>query len=227
MRDSNLMPFSTSFWFDRSFVITVMGLLSASLWISAPAHAERLSPVQTLHESNLHESKPLLPNWVSQAPASQTTTWQSFSSIDGHYVVDLPASPNQFTSTTQVPEATLTWQVAEARQSGSSDINSYEYYMIAYTTLSADYLNNHNPEELVQEVSDAVLTEGGLTNSVQLQEAILFHNFPARMVIGSANDQYWVMIVSLVNGRLYTKLAFSEQRDRVTHFLDSFTFTDN
>lgn len=210
-------------WFYRS-CLALTGLMGSSLVI-APGQAEAVRPVQTMGSGQYASG------WLSQVPSTsavQSAPWQSFASAPGRYVVDLPALPTQFTSTTEVPEGTLTWQVAEVRQQGiPGNANAYEYYMVAYTTLSADHLNDRNPDDLVQSVSNAVLTEGGLANSVQLQEAIQFDTFPARLVIGQTNDQYWVMIVSLVNGRLYTKLALSEQRDRVTHFFDSFQWMND
>lgn len=221
------MLLSIHFRLYRFCALTAIGLISTSLLATVPAHAQFPYAISEL-----------LPDRLSQAPSlspeqpSLDSTWQAFTSATGHYAVDFPALPAQFTSTTEVPEGTLTWQVAEtrlqavSRSNSTSNPNSYEYYMIAYTTLSDDHLANRNPDELLQSISDAVLTEGELNENIQLQEPILFHNNPARLVIGAANDQYWVMIVSLVNGRIYTNLAFSQQRDRVIHFLDSFVFTD-
>lgn len=220
-------------YFHRFCTATIIGL--ASLLSVSPGSA---IPVRAQISHTIQRPvalEQLLPNWVSQAPSPtpeqtfQPLTWQPFTSTSGHYAVDFPTSPTQFTSTTQVPEGALTWQVAETRMQAieAGRANSYEYYMVAYTTLSADHLANRDPDELVQAISDAVLLEGELNGNIQLQERILFHNYPARLVIGSVDDQYWVMIVSLVDGRLYTNLAFSEQRDRVVHFFDSFIFTDS
>jgi len=184
-----------------------IGLTGAAVTIAVPVRAE------------------IIP--VAQAPnsSSRSSSWQDFISETGRYSVQLPNRPSQFTSTTAIPEGTLTWQVAEVRippteQSGT------EYYLIAYTDLSADHLAQHQPDEIIQAVTHAVMSEGGLEGSIQRQEPILFHDHPARLVIGAVKDQYWVMVLSLVNGRLYTNLAFSKQRDRMVHFLDSFAFTD-
>jgi hypothetical protein len=223
-----LLPIHTCF---RSYVLTVIGL-GTSLLVAVPVGAQLSTAIQSPTAP-----QPLPANWLGQSPSpnsdlnsgqSQSSTWQPFTSASGRYAVDFPATPTQFTSNTQVPEGRLTWQVAETRVQATepNQTGSYEYYMIAYTTLSSDHLANHNLDELVQAISDAVLAEGGLNGTVQSQESVLFHDHPARLVIGSVGDQYWVMIVSLVDGRLYTNLAFSEQRDRVIHFFDSFTFTD-
>lgn len=217
-----IMQSFTAFRFHHFCLL--LGLVGSSLLIS-PGQAQTPPPTRS---RSLEQQLFYGLSQVSSPAAPQSSGWQSFASAPGHYIVDLPALPTQFTSTTEVPEGTLTWQVAEVRQAEarSENADAYEYYMVAYTMLSDDHLTNRNPDELVQSVSDAVLAEGGLTGSVQLQERIQFDTFPARLVIGETNDQYWVMIVSLVNGRLYTKLALSEQRDRVTHFFDSFQFTD-
>lgn len=205
----------------------MIGLISGLWAIPAPAH--RSLELQPAAVSASH-----LPARISQLPPPapeqfQPVTWQPFTSDSGGYAVDFPMSPTQFTSTTEISTGTLTWQVAETRvqASESSSIDAYEYYLIAYTSLSADHLNNQDPDQLVKAVSDAVLSEGGLAGSIQLQEPILFHNHPAQLVIGTVENQYWVMVLSLVDGRLYTNLAFSQQRDRVVHFLDSFTFTNS
>lgn len=221
-------------YFHRFCTPTIIGLASTSLLGVVPVSA---IPVHVQIPRTIQipvALEQLLPIWVSQAASPpeqsfQPSTWQPFTSTSGHYAVNFPAAPTQFSSTTQIPEGTLTWQVAETRMQAieAGHANSYEYYMVAYTTVSADHLTNRDPDELVQSISDAVLLDGELNGNIQLQEPILFHNHPARLVIGSINNQYWVMIVSLVDGRLYTNLAFSEQRDRVVHFFDSFIFTNS
>lgn len=163
---------------------------------------------------------------TSQTDDTATPDWQSYTSTIGRYSVELPVRPTQFTSITEVAEGTLTWQVAEVRIPPSEQRGT-EYYLVAYTDLSTDHLASKNPDEIIQEVSNAVMAEGGLENSIQLQEKVLFHDHPARMVIGAVEEQYWVMVLSLINGRLYTSLAFSAQRDRMTHFLDSLEFADS
>jgi hypothetical protein len=204
------MRFSFNYCFRQTRIQTVIGLIGTGILISVPVGAHKPSAILSRKTS-----EPLLSNWLSQAPSpnlnqsSQHSAWQSFTSASGRYAVDFPALPTQFTSTTEVPEGTLTWQVAETRLNGANlgSTSSYEYYMIAYTTLSSDNLVNRNPNELVQTVSDAVLSEGGLNETIQLKEPVLFHNHPAQLVIGLAKNQYWAMIVSLVDGRLYTNLG--------------------
>lgn len=198
--------------FIASFAIGAMSCLVSTGWV-LPSVAQ----VQWFAGSTETQSTP------------QTATapdWQDYTSTIGRYSVELPDRPTQFTSTTEIAEGTLTWQVAEVRIS-STEQSGTEYYLIAYTDLSVDHLASKNSDEIIQEISDAVMTEGGLEDSIQLQEQVLFHDHPARMVIGAVEDQYWVMVLALINGRLYTSLAFSEQRDHMTHFLDSLEFADS
>ena len=205
-----------------SFVRSVIsiGLVSTGLicgWIvTIPVKAE------TLSEPRISQS---LAQEPAQTPAAQTS-WQQFTSESGRYLVEFPGQPTQFTSTTQTLESLLDWNVTEVRIQPTSE-SSTEYYMVAYADLEPSYLANHNPDDIVRDVSNTVLSEGDLDDNIQLQEPVRLYNHPAHLLIGTVGNQYWVMVLSLVDRRLYTSFAFSAQKERVSHFLDSLVFADD
>jgi len=204
--------------FVRSVIAT--GLVSTGLisgWIVAtPVKAETLAGPR-ISQNLAHGSE--------QTPQAQTS-WQQFTSESGRYSVEFPGQPTQFTSTTQILEKLLDWNVTEVR-SQLTGRNSTEYYMVAYTDLTPSYLAKHNPDDIVKDVSNTVLSEGGLDDSIQLQEPVRLYNHPAHLLIGTVRNQHWVMILSLVDRRLYTSFAFSAEKERVSHFLDSLVFADD
>lgn len=201
--------------FISSMAIGVVGWGLMQIGLALPSSAQVQAFAQAAKKQSTEQS----------VRPEAAPSWQSFTSDPGQYSVELPGTPTQFTSTTEVTEGVLNWQVAEVRIPPTEQ-HQTEYYLIAYTDLSTDHLARHTSDEIVQEVSNAVLAEGGLDHTIQLQEQILFHDHPAQLLIGAVNNQYWVMVLSLVDGRIYTNLAFSQQRDRMTHFLDSFAFTN-
>lgn len=163
---------------------------------------------------------------VETAAASSSLPWQFFSSTPGQYIVDLPGTPEEQTSTSTLLDRELTWHMSGVTVSAVGEADLFEYYLVAYIDIPRGLRYEYSQQELLDAATAMVLDDvqdEQLSETLEIEE-IAYWGMPARLLTGEGFGQYVVMNLSTTGDRLYLLLAVDDDLANFEHFFNSFSF---
>lgn len=172
------------------------------------------------------EAEPTTLAQVETAAASSSLPWQFFNSTAGDYVVDLPGTPVEQSSTSPLLERELRWQMSSVTLPAVDEADLFEYYLVAYADIPRGLRYEHSQQELLDA---AIATVVSTIQDEQLSatlaiEPIAYWGVPARLLTGEGLGQYVVMNLSTTGDRLYLLLAIDDDVENFEYFFNSFSF---
>ncbi len=145
--------------------------------------------------------------------------WRPFVSEAGRFSVDLPMAPVFTPQQVAYQGATLNWW----QYVGYNLYAPGDRYGFAYADLPDD-LVVQNPDSLLQEVANLVLTELNAPTLATTGTAISLAGLPGReYALTKANGQSYVLRLYLNDRRIYGLLATSTSLNHLDRFLTSFS----
>lgn len=164
---------------------------------------------------------------LSQNPsASSTLPWQFFSSTTGQYIVDLPGTPVEQTSTSVLLDRELRWNMTAVTLPAVDETDLFEYYLVAYIDIPRSLRYEFSQQALLDAATNTIVNDiqdEQLNDSLDVEE-ISFLGVPARLLTGQGLGQYVVMTLSTTGDRLYLLLAIDDDLANFEHFFNSFNF---
>lgn len=168
---------------------------------------------------------PALPQ-VDIAAASSSLPWQLISSTPGQYIVELPGTPEEQTSTSTLLDRELTWHMSGVTVSAVDESDLFEYYLVAYIDIPRSLRYEYSQKELLDAAMATVLNDfqdEQLRETLAIEE-IAYWGIPARLLTGQGLGQFVVMNLSTTGDRLYLLLAIDDDLANFDHFFNSFNF---
>jgi hypothetical protein len=153
----------------------------------------------------------------------QTLPWQMVASTAGKYVVDLPGTPAEQTSTSSLLERDLQWQMSSVTIPAVDDADLFEYYLVAYADVPRSLRYEFAQKELLDAATTSVvddIQDEQLNESLVIEE-VAFQGLPARLLTAQGLGQYFVATLSLTGDRLYLLLAIDDDQANFEHFFNS------
>ncbi len=153
----------------------------------------------------------------------QTLPWQMVASTAGKYVVDLPGTPAEQTSTSSLLERDLQWQMSSVTIPAVDDADLFEYYLVAYADVPRSLRYEFAQKELLDAATTSVvddIQDEQLNESLVIEE-VAFQGLPARLLTAQGLGQYFVATLSLTGDRLYLLLAIDDDQTNFEHFFNS------
>ena len=189
-----------------NLIVLTLCLLGCSLFSPTKADAEPLSLAQAAVENT-----------------SQTLPWQMVASTTGKYVVDLPGTPAEQTSTSSLLERNLQWQMSSVTIPAVDDADLFEYYLVAYADVPRSLRYEFSQKELLDAATTSVVNDiqDEQLNDTLVIEEVAFQGLPARLLTAQGLGQYFVATLSLTGDRLYLLLAIDDDQANFEHFFNS------
>jgi hypothetical protein len=157
---------------------------------------------------------------------SQSLPWEFFNSTAGDYVVDLPGTPVEQSSTSSLLEHDLRWQMDSVTLPVVDEADLFEYYLVAYVDIPRGLRYENSQQELLDAAISTVVNDiedEQLSSTLEI-EPIAFRGVPARLLTGQGLGQSVVMTLSITGDRLYLLLAIDDDLANFEHFFNSFSF---
>jgi hypothetical protein len=175
-----------------------------------------LSPTQAAAES-----PPLAQSALEDR--GQTLPWQLVNSTAGQYVVDLPGTPAEQTSTSLLLERDLQWQMSSVTIPAVDDADLFEYYLVAYADVPRSLRYEFSQKDLLDAATASVVDgiQDEQLNATLVIEAVAFQGLPARLLTAQGLGQYFVATLSLTGDRFYLLLAIDDDQANFEHFFNS------
>lgn len=155
----------------------------------------------------------------------QLLPWQSFPSTSGNYVVDLPGTPLEQTSTSPLLGRELHWQMAAVTLPAVDESDLFEYYLVAYADIPRSLRYEFSQKELLDAAANSVVNDiqDEQINETLLVEEVAFQGLPSRLMTAEGLGQFWVATLSITGDRLYLVLAIDDDQANFEHFYNSFS----
>lgn len=168
------------------------------------------------------------PTLAQQDPAEDRSSlpWAFFNSTAGDYVVDLPGTPVEQSSTSSFLERDLRWQMSSVTLPAVDEADLFEYYLVAYADIPRSLRYEYSQQELLDAAIATVvddIQDEQLSATLAI-EPIAYWGVPARLLTGEGLGQYVVMNLSTTGDRLYLLLAIDDDLENFEHFFNSFSF---
>jgi hypothetical protein len=165
---------------------------------------------------------------VSQPESSedrQLLPWQSFPSTSGNYIIDLPGTPLEQTSTSPLLERELRWQMASVTLPAVDESDLFEYYLVAYADIPRSLRYDFSQKELLDAAATRVVSDiqdEQLSATLTVEE-VAFQGLPSRLMTAEGLGQFLVATLSITGDRLYLVLAIDDDQANFEHFYNSFS----
>jgi hypothetical protein len=189
-----------------NLILLTLCLLGCGLFSPTKAAAEQSPPAQSAVED-----------------VDQTLPWQLVASTTGKYVVDLPGTPAEQTSTSSLLERDLEWHMSSVTLPAINDTDLFEYYLVAYADVPRSLRYEFSQKELLDAATTRVVNDiqdEQLNESLVIEE-VAFQGLPARLLTAQGLGQYFVATLSLTGDRLYLLLAIDDDQANFEHFFNS------
>jgi hypothetical protein len=101
------------------------------------------------------------PTLAQQEPAENSSSlpWEFFSSTAGDYVVDLPGTPVEQSSTSSLLERELRWQMSSVTLPAVDEADLFEYYLVAYADIPRSLRYEYSQQELLDAATTTVVND--------------------------------------------------------------------
>jgi hypothetical protein len=153
----------------------------------------------------------------------QTLHWQLVNSTAGKYVVDLPGTPVEQTSTSSLLERDLQWHMSSVTIPAVDDTDLFEYYLVAYADVPRSLRYGFSQKDLLDAATTSVVNDiqDEQLNESLVIEAVAFQGLPSRLLTAQGLGQYFVATLSLTGNRFYLLLAIDDDQANFEHFFNS------
>jgi len=174
------------------------------------------SPVKALAEQPFLAQTPL-------EVSGQPLPWQVVTSTEGKYVVDLPGTPTEQTSTSTLLERDLRWHMGAVTLPAMNDTDLFEYYLVAYADVPRSLRYEFSQRELLEAAAASIVNDihDQQLNDTLVIEEIAFQGLPAQLLTAQGLGQYLVATLSLTGDRFYLLLAIDDDQANFEHFFNS------
>lgn len=170
-------------------------------------------------------------------PISQTTPntppfWYAITSKQGSFELQTPALPQSFTEEhTLVSDnphgqsRTAQWRMAEVLINTKEPNQKGEYYLVGYTDLTADQVQNLSKAEIFDAEAKYIfngLFQQGEIPQYKGSEDVTKDGIQGKYYLAEAFNKSLVLVYYLVDRRLYMNFVISDNSAHIKRFLDSF-----
>ena len=158
--------------------------------------------------------------------ASTFETWIPFSTTSGGYYAEFPVQPDPKTSTSELLDTELTWQMQLAASKAETEEDLPEVYMVAYADLPKQMTYFNSQKDILDAAVTAVI-EGiesqQLKDTLEVEEKA-YNGLPTRVLTGEGLGQFVVAGLSITGDRLYLMLALDDDSESFLHFFQTLSF---
>lgn len=154
----------------------------------------------------------------------QLLPWQLSPSTSGNYIVDLPGTPLEQTSTSALLERELRWQMASVTLPAADESDLFEYYLVAYADIPRSLRYEFSQKELLDAAATSVVNDiqdEQLSATLTIEE-VAFQGLPSQLMTAEGLGQFLVATLSTTGDRLYLVLAIDDDQANFEHFYNSF-----
>lgn len=191
-------------------------LASLICLIGPPPTSAEIAPFSQTKQDTAPDEQPKLP-------------WQLVTSTPGRYLVELPGTPQEETSTTPLLNTELNWvttAVTIPTVDEPDGVDLFEYYMVSYAYLPPQLSYKYSQEEILDAAVAQVVEElddDEIRQTLSI-EAVAFKGLPSRLMTADCFEQFCVGGIALTSDRLYVILAIDDDLESFDYFFESLTF---
>jgi hypothetical protein len=172
---------------------------------------------------------------ISQAAETDRETqsgWYLFTSTAGKLQVEMPGFPTQFSEEQSFNDRTFLWNLAEVLIPSKTQPQPKKgaYYLVGYTDLAEDYLRTKGKDEVFDAQAKYIFEEifrQGEIPKFREQEKVTKDDIEGKVYIGEAFEQNLILVLYLVDQRLYLNFLITDNRANMERFLSSFYVLEN
>jgi hypothetical protein len=170
------------------------------------------------------------PTLISQAVETERETesgWYLFTSTEGKLQVEMPGVPTQFSEEQSFNDRTFQWNLAEVLipKQTQPQPKRGAYYLVGYTDVAEDYLRETEQDEVFDAQAKYIFEEifrRGETPKFREQKKVTKDGIDGKVYIAEAFEQNLILVLYLVDRRLYLNFSITDNRANMERFLSSF-----
>ena len=156
---------------------------------------------------------------------SQSLLWQPSSPTAGRYIVDLPGTPVEQTSTSTLLSHELRWHMHSVTLPAVDETDLFEYYLVAYADIPRRLRYEFSQKEVLDAAAMAIVSDiqsEQLSATLSMEE-IAFQGLPSRLMTAEGLGQFLAATLTVTGDRLYLVLAIDDDQANFEHFFESFS----